>query len=55
MTRAEFKHSVKKSDAWEELNRSVREGCIEHRHSINRLEWMGSRSRDLQTELRMHS
>ena len=42
-------------DAREELNRSVREGRIESRHSIKSLEGMGSRSHDLGAELRMHS
>ena len=42
-------------DAREELNRSVREGRIEPRHSIQSLEGMGSRSHDLGAELRMHS
>ena len=42
-------------DAREELNRSVREGGIESRHSIKNLEGMGSRSHDLGVELRMHS
>ena len=42
-------------DAREELNRSVREGRIESRHSIKSLEGMGSSSHDLGAELRMHS
>ena len=42
-------------DAKEELNRSVREGRVESRHSIKSLEGMGSSSRDLVAELRMHS
>ena len=42
-------------DEREELNRSVREGIIESRHSIKSLEWMGSRSHDIGAELRMHS
>ena len=42
-------------DAREELNRSVREGRIESRHSIKGLEGMGSSSHDLGAELRMHS
>ena len=42
-------------DAREELNRSVREGIIEFRHSIKSLEGMGSSSHDLGAELRMHS
>ena len=39
----------------EELNRSMREGRIESKHSIKSLEGMGSRSHDLGAELRMHS
>ena len=42
-------------DAREELNRSMREGRIESRHSIKSLEGMGSSSHDLGAELRMHS
>ena len=42
-------------DAREELNRSVREGKIESRHSIKSLEGIGSSSHDLGAELRMHS
>ena len=42
------------SDAREELNKSVREGKIESRHSIRSLEWMGSISYDLGAELRMN-
>ena len=42
-------------DAREELNRSVREGRMESRHSTKSLEGMGSSSHDLGTELRMHS
>ena len=42
-------------DAREELNRSVREGRIEYRHSIKSLEGMGSNSHDLGAEIRMHS
>ena len=42
-------------DAREELNRSVREGRIESRHSTKSLEWMGSSSHDIRAELRMHS
>ena len=34
MTRADLKHCGKITDAREELNRSVREGRIESRHSI---------------------
>ena len=37
MTRADLKHCGKIPDAREELNRSVREGRIESRHSINSL------------------
>ena len=42
-------------EAREELNRSVREGRIESRHSIKSLEEMGSSSYDLGADLRMHS
>ena len=55
MTRADLKHCGKLPDAREELNRSVREGRIESRHSINSLEGMGSSSHDLGAELRMYS
>ena len=55
MTRADLKHCGKIPDAREELNRSVREGRIESRHSINSLEGMGSSSHYLGAELRMHS
>ena len=55
MTRADLKHCGKIQDAREELNRSVREGRIESRHSIKSLEGMGSSSHDLGAELRMHS
>ena len=55
MTRADLKHCGKISDAREELNRSVREGTIESRHSIKSLEGMGSSSHDLGAESRMHS
>ena len=55
MTRADLKHCGKIPDAREELNRSVREGKIESRHSIKRLEGMESSSHDLGAELRMHS
>ena len=41
MTRADLKHCGKIPDAREELNRSVREGRIESRHSITNLEGMG--------------
>ena len=44
MTRAELKHRGKIPDAGEELNRSVREGRVESRHSIKSLEGMGSSS-----------
>ena len=55
MTRADLKHCGKMLDAREELNRSMREGRIESRHSIKSLEWMGSSSHDLGAEIRMHS
>ena len=55
MTKADLKHCGKIPEAREELNRSVREGRIEHRHSINSLEGMGSSSYDLGAEIRMHS
>ena len=55
MTRADFKHCGKMTDAREELNRSVREGRIESIHSIKRLEGIGSSSHDLGAELRMRS
>ena len=42
MTRADLKHCGKISEAREELNRSVREGRIESRHSIKSLEGIGS-------------
>ena len=42
-------------DAREELNRTVREGRIEPRHSTKSLEGMGSSSHELGAELRMHS
>ena len=54
MTRAELKHCGKIPDAREELNRSLREGRIEYRHSNKSLEGMGSSSHDLGAELRMH-
>ena len=50
-----MKHCGKMPDAREELNRPVREGRIESRHSIKILEGMGSRSHDLGAEIRMHS
>ena len=55
MTRADLKHCGKMPDAREELNRSVREGRIESRHSIMSLEGMGSSSHDIGAEIRMHS
>ena len=55
VTRADLKHCGKMPDAREELNRSVREGRIEWRHSIKSLKGMGSCSRDLGAEIRMHS
>ena len=55
MTRADLKHCGRMPDAREELNRSVREGRIESRHSIKSLEGMRSRSHDVGAELRMHS
>ena len=55
MTRADLKHCGKIPEAREELNRSVREGIIESRHSIKSLKAMGSSSHDLGAELRMHS
>ena len=54
MTRADLKHCGKIPDAREELNRSMREGRIESRHSIKSLEAMGSSSHDLGAELRMY-
>ena len=54
MTTADLKHCGKIPDAREELNRSVREGKIESRHSIKSLEGMGSSSHDLGAEIRMH-
>ena len=55
MTRADLRHCGKTTDAREELNRSAREGRIESRHSIKRLEGMVSSAHDLGAELRMHS
>ena len=55
MTRADLRHCGKMPNAREELNRSVREGRIESRHPIKRLEEMGSGSLNLGAELRMHS
>ena len=42
-------------DAREEINRSVREGRIESRHSIKSFEGIRSSSHDLGAEFRMHS
>ena len=42
-------------DAREELNRSLREGRIESRNSIDSFAGIGSSSHDLGAELRMHS
>ena len=47
MTRDDLKHCGKMPDAKEELNRSVRVGRIESRHSTKSLEGMGSSSHDL--------
>ena len=55
MTRADLSHCGKMPDAREELNRSVREGRIESRHSIKSLEGIGSSSLDVRAEIRMHS
>ena len=55
MTRADLKHCGKISDAREDLNRSVREGRIESRHSIKSLVGMGSNSHDFGAEIRMLS
>ena len=55
MTVGDLKNCGKMPDAREEFNRSVREGRIESRHSIKSLKWMGSRTHDLGTELRIHS
>ena len=48
-------HCGKMPDAREELNKLVREGKIESKHSIKSLEGMASRSHDLRAEIRMHS
>ena len=45
--RTDMKHCGKMPDEREELNRSVREGRIESRHSIESLDGMGSRSQYL--------
>ena len=55
MTRADLKHCGKIPEAREELNRSVREGRTQSRHSIKSLEGTGSSLHDLGTELRMPS
>ena len=55
MTRADLKHCGKMPEAREELNRSVREGIIQSRHSIKSLEGMGSNSHYIGAEIRMHS
>ena len=55
LTRADLKHCGKIPDARDELNRSVREGRIQSRHSIKSLEGMGSSSHDLGAAIRMHS
>ena len=55
VTRADLKHCGKIPDAIEELNRSVREVRIEHRHSMKSLDGMRSRSHDLGAELSKHS
>ena len=47
MTRAVSKHCGKMPSAREELNRSVREGRIESRHSTTSFEGMVSSSHDL--------
>ena len=54
MTRADLKHCGKMPDAKEDLNRLVREGRIESRHSIKSLEGIGSSSHNLGAEIRMH-
>ena len=55
VTRADLKHCEKIPEAGEVINRLVREGRIESRHSIKSLEGMESSSHDLGAELRMHS
>ena len=50
-----MKHCGKMPDTREELNRSMREGRIESRHSIKSLKGMESSSHDLGAEIRMHS
>ena len=46
MTRADLKLCGKNPDTREELNRSMREGRRESRHSIKSLEGIGSSSHD---------
>ena len=55
MTSADLMHCGKMPEAREDLNRSVREGRIESRHSIKSLEGLESSSHDLGAEFRMHS
>ena len=55
MRRADLKHCRFFPDKREELNRSVRQGRIESRHSIKSFEGMGSSSHDLGAEIRMHT
>ena len=54
MTRADLKHCGKMPDTREELNRSVRGGRMESRHSIKSLEGMGSSSHDLEADAFFH-
>ena len=55
MTRADLNNCGEMPVAREELDRSVREGRMESRHSIKSLEGMGSTSHDIGAEIRMHS
>ena len=55
MTRADLKHCGNMPDAREELSRSVSDGRMESKHSIESLGGMGSISHDLGDEIRMHS
>ena len=55
VTIADLKHCCKMPDAREDINRLVREGRIESRQYIMSLEGVGSRTRDLGAEIRMHS
>ena len=55
MRRADLKHSRFLPDIREELNRSVRQGRIESRHSTKSFEGMVSSSHDLGAEIRMHT